>query len=142
MLDDTYVVNGNIRSFLNQVRGDRFCDSFSVLIKSNDSEYYSNRIIKSESGLRYIYTIHEVLSDVNNVNVSIPPDQCVVIDQRSDYMERRTNDRKMSDLELLFKEYNNDPKNPRTLYYIAQTYACMSNYKEKAKYFEKRINHH
>ena len=140
-LDDTYVVQGNLRSFLHEVRGDQFSDSFSLLIKSNDSEYYSNRIIKSLSGLRYKYTIHEVIPSENNINVTIPANRAIILDYRSDYMETRTNDRKQFDLDLLYKEYEESPDDPRALYYIAQTYGCMGNEKKKAEYFEKRVAH-
>jgi hypothetical protein len=48
MLDDTYVVKGNLREFLNEVRGDQWGDSFTLYIKSDDVEYGSNRILRSD----------------------------------------------------------------------------------------------
>jgi len=141
MLDDTYILKGNIRKFLNEVRGDTFSDSFSLLIRSDDTEYYSNRIIKSDKNLRYKYTIHEVITNENNINVSIPPTEAYILDHRSDYMEKRTMDRKQFDLELLFKELKENPDDPRTIYYIGQTYGCMNDEINKAKYFELRIEH-
>ncbi len=139
MLDDTYVIKGDLRRFLNEVRGDTFADSFSLLIQSDDNEYYSNRIIKSKTKLRYIHTIHEVITNENNVNVTIPKDQAWILDHRSDYMETRTMNRKQFDLELLFKELEKNPNDPRTIYYIAQTYGCIGDEIKKAEYFEKRI---
>jgi tetratricopeptide (TPR) repeat protein len=112
-----------------------------MLIKSDDTEYYSNRIIKSITGLRYIYRIHEVITDKNNVNVTVPNTKAIIFDNRADYMEKRTMDRKKFDLELLFKEFEEDPDDPRALYYIAQTYGCMGDELNKAKYFELRIKH-
>ena len=47
MLDDTYVVNGNLRGFLNEVRGDQMSTSFTLYIQSDDTVYGSNRIIKT-----------------------------------------------------------------------------------------------
>jgi glycosyltransferase involved in cell wall biosynthesis len=140
-LDDTYMVQGDLRSFLSEVRSDQFSDSFSMLIKSGDSEYYSNRIIKSHTGLRYMYTIHEVIPKENNVNVTVPVNRATILDQRSDYMEERTTTRKQFDLELLFKEYEDDPDDPRSLYYIAQTYGCMGDEVNKAKYLKLRAEH-
>ena len=136
MLDDTYILKGDIRSFLTDVRGDTYSDSFSIMIQSYDNEYYSNRILKSEKELKYIYTIHEVIDDKNNVNVVIPIDRAYIVDFNNETMEKRTSDRKKYDLELLFQEDQNDP---RTIYYIAQTYGCMGDHKNKAIYFEKRI---
>ena len=139
MLDDTYILKGNLRKFLNEVRGDTFADSFSLMIQSEDNEYYSNRIIKSKTKLRYIHTIHEVITNENNINVTIPSNQAWIFDHRSDYMEKRTMNRKQLDLELLFKELESSPDDPRTLYYIAQTYGCIGDEVAKAVYFEKRI---
>jgi len=141
-LDDTYIVKGDLRGFLSEVRSDQFSDSFSLLIKSGDSEYYSNRIIKSHSGLRYQYTIHEVIPKENNMNVTTPVERAFIFDERSDYMENRTTSRKQFDLELLFKELEENPDDPRSLYYIAQTYGCMGDEVNKAKYLELRVNHH
>jgi glycosyltransferase involved in cell wall biosynthesis len=145
MLDDTYVIReptpGSFREFLNITRGDQFADSFSLLIQSHDTEYYSNRITKSANQLRYIYTIHEVIQEHDNINVTIPKEVATIFDYRSDYMEKRTMDRKQFDLDLLFKEYELNPDDPRALYYIAQTYGCIGDEINKAKYFEKRIQH-
>jgi len=145
MLDDTYVIReskpGAFREFLTVTRGDQFSDSYSLLIQSHDTEYYSNRIIKSENNLRYIYTIHEVIQEHDNINVTVPKNVAYVFDYRADYMEKRTTDRKQFDLQLLFKEYEDNPDDPRALYYIAQTYGCIGDEEKKAEYFEKRINH-
>jgi len=141
MLDDTYSMRGDIRKFLDIVRGDQFSDTFSLMIQSDDTEYYSNRIVKMDTSLRYIHTIHEVITDKNNVNVTVPPDQAFIFDHRAQYMEDRTNNRKQFDLQLLFKEFEEDPNDPRALYYIAQTYGCIGDEINKAKYFELRVNH-
>ena len=139
ILDDTYWVRGPLRSFLNLVRGDQFATSFSGMIESGDSEYYSNRVIKTEAGLRYMYTIHEVIQDEGNTNVVIPKDQGVLVDECSDYMEGRTRGRKTRDIELLEGMLKEDPDNPRHLYYLAQTYKCLEDWERTAEYFEKRI---
>ena len=139
MLDDTYIIKGDLRKFLNEVRGDTFADSFSLMIQSEDNEYYSNRIIKSKTRLRYIHTIHEVITNENNINVTVPNTEAWIFDHRSDYMENRTINRKQLDLKFLFKELESSPDDPRTLYYIAQTYGCIGDEIKKADFFEKRI---
>jgi predicted O-methyltransferase YrrM len=138
MLDDTYVVEGDLRSFLNDTRGDQLSDSYTLYIKSEDTIYGSNRIIKSESGLRYIHTIHEVISDKNNINIVVPKEIVTINDGRFDYMEKRTNERKQLDLKLLFDEVANNPHDPRAYYYLAQTYNCLNDAENTLKYFLKR----
>lgn len=138
MMDDTYTIQGNLREFLQNVRGDQFADSFSVYILSDDTKYGSNRIIKSSTGLRYMYRIHEVISDKNNINVVIPSTDALILDRRFNYMEERTMKRKELDLLLLYEELEEDPSNPRTYYYLAQTYNLLKNYQKAYDYFIKR----
>jgi predicted O-methyltransferase YrrM/tetratricopeptide (TPR) repeat protein len=139
MLDDTYVIKKDLRQFLNTVRGDQFASSYSLLIKSDDTEYYSNRVTMPYRGLKYIYTIHEVIQFENNKeNVVIPVDATYIEDYRADYMEKRTRDRKLWDLEQLFYMIKEDPLNPRHYYYIAQTYNLLEDYENAIIWFKKR----
>lgn len=141
MLDDTYVIEGKLRIFLDTIRGDQFADSYSLYIKSGDSEYTSNRVTKSEAKLRYIFKIHEVIQAENNVNVIIPMKDANILDMRSDYMENRTTNRKPLDIQLLNEMVREQPDNPRHLYYLAQTYNLLEDYEKVEEYFLKRINH-
>jgi hypothetical protein len=141
MLDDTYVVNGDFRKYMNVIRDDQYADSYSLTIKSNDIEYTSNRIIKTDRCLRYIYKIHEIIQDKNNVNLLIPYSESTIIDKPSDYMTNRTTLRKEYDLQLLLEEMEEDPYNSRHLYYIAQTYNLLNKPELAYEYFLKRANH-
>jgi predicted O-methyltransferase YrrM/tetratricopeptide (TPR) repeat protein len=138
MLDDTYVIKGDLRTFLSTIRSDQYATSFTLFIQSEDTKYGSNRVIKSHAGLQYIYKIHEVISDKNNINVVIPEKNAYIEDRRFDYMERRTNDRKLLDLKLLYEEVEDDRNNPRSYYYLAQTYNCLGDYEKAFYYFMKR----
>ncbi len=141
MLDDTYVINGDLRGFLNEVRGDQFADSFTLYIKSEDVEYGSNRVLKTDRKLKYIFKIHEVVQEKDNMNVVIPIQRANILDGRFDYMEKRTMDRKKLDLKLLYEEVEDDPNNPRSFYYLAQTYNLLEEYEKAYFYFLKRMNH-
>ena len=141
MLDDTYIVKGDLRGFLNEVRGDQFADSFTLYIKSDDVEYGSNRVLKTDRKLKYLYKIHEVVQEQDNMNVIIPINRSHIFDDRFDYMEERTMNRKQLDLKLLYEEIEDDPDNPRSFYYLAQTYNVMAEYEKAYFYFLKRMNH-
>jgi predicted O-methyltransferase YrrM len=140
-LDDTYIVKGDLRKFLTEIRSDQFGDSYSMYIKSDDVEYSSNRVLKSNRNLRYIYRIHEVITDKNNVNVITPIDKAFIFDGRFDYMEKRTMDRKSLDLQFLQEEIDEDPNNPRSYYYMAQTYNLLEKHELAYDYFLQRGNH-
>jgi hypothetical protein len=141
MLDDTYVIKGDIRKFLKLARSDQFADSFSLYIKSNDSEYGSNRITKSEAELKYVYKLHEVITPVDNRNVMIPLDVARIYDYRFDYMEKRTMERKKYDLNILHEMEEEEPEDSRSLYYLGQTYSLVKEFEKAYKYFIKRIEH-
>jgi hypothetical protein len=138
MLDDTYAIRGNLRAFLGRVRGDVFANSYSLMIQSDDTEYYSNRVLKAEERLRYVYTIHEVVQAERNTTVVIPKEAAWILDHRAPYMETRTMERKRYDLDRLFEMLEEDPTNPRHLYYLGQTYNLLEDYENSAKYFEMR----
>jgi tetratricopeptide (TPR) repeat protein len=141
MIDDTYIIKGNIRSFLHDVRGDQKSDSFTIYIKSDDVSFVSNRIIKSSNNLKYKYKIHEVIQETNNKTYCIPVSEGYIDDGSFDFMVKRTLDRKKLDLKLLEEEINENPNDPRHYYYMAQTYRHIENWEMAANYYEKRINH-
>ncbi len=141
ILDDTYVVKNDLRKFLHVTRSDQFSDSYSLFIKSYDVVYCSNRITKSITDLRYIYKIHEVITDKNNKNVMVPYDDCYIDDVMDKYMEIRTYERKQLDIKLLNEMVEEDPENPRHFYYLANTYKLLEDYEKTEENYLKRINH-
>jgi predicted O-methyltransferase YrrM/tetratricopeptide (TPR) repeat protein len=141
MLDDTYVIEKDLRGFLGEVRGDQIADSFSLYIKSDDVEYASNRILKASRKLKYLYRIHEVIQDKGNMNVITPFERAHIMDGRFDYMEERTMGRKELDLKFLYEELEEDPNNSRTHYYLGQTYNLLQNHQKAYDYFIERMNH-
>ena len=141
MLDDTYTIAGDLRGFLEEVRGDQLADSFSLYIKSDDVEYASNRVLKTHRQLKYKYKIHEVIQDEDNMNVIIPIERTRIEDGRFEYMEERTMGRKELDLKLLFEELEDDPNNSRTHYYLGQTYNLLQDHEKAFKYFMERADH-
>ena len=138
MLDDTYIIKGNLREFLNEVRSDQYSNSFTLFIHNDDTKYGSNRITKSNSGLKYINKIHEVITEHNNINIVIPENRAYILDESYDYMKTRTMYRKQLDLKLLFEEIDENPNNPRTYYYLGQTYNQLKDYEKAFFYFMKR----
>ena len=142
MLDDTYVVEGDLRSFLNEIRGDQFGDSYSLTIKSYDVEYISNRITKTENKLRYIYTMHEVIQDKDNINVRVPDNKAFINDMTNDYMQNRSDTRKEYDLKCLYEMLEEYPDEPRNLFYLGQTYKMLENFEKASEYYYKRAFFH
>lgn len=141
MLDDTYHLKGDVRAFLQSIRGDQFADSFSLYITQSDIAYASNRIFKSKRNLKYKYAIHEVIQEENNVNVLIPKQSATIEDCQTEELCVRTVNRKHQDLIMLQEEIDTNPTDPRPYYYMAQTYSGMENAEKAYEWFLKRISH-
>jgi hypothetical protein len=142
MLDDTYYMIGNVRNFLNLIRSDEIGDSYNLYINSYDVYYGSNRLLRSDRNLKYIYKIHETIQIDNNIVVQIPLDEFFIKDVESDYMFNRTKKRKNYDLQILLDEIKDNPDIPRYLYYTAQTYTELNQWQLAFDYFKKRTEHH
>jgi glycosyltransferase involved in cell wall biosynthesis len=142
MLDDTYVINLDLRSFLHKTRGITNGTSYNIYIKDNNMQYGSNRILLTQKNLRYKYKIHEIVDVINNDYVlQIPFNEGYIYDISSEYMMQRTKQRKLLDLQLLFEEIYEDPDDPRCYYYIGDTYLGLHNYAKSAEFFLKRVHH-
>lgn len=138
MLDDTYVLHGKVREFLDFVRGDDVADSFSLTIEDRDTMYTSNRVTKPPKKLRYVNLVHEIIE--NNYNVSIPYEWGGITDVYSEYMTDRTKERKQKDIDTLLAMRDADPDDPRTYYYIGDSYICMEDWDNAVKWFKKRVD--
>jgi glycosyltransferase involved in cell wall biosynthesis len=141
MLDDTYHLKEDLRTFLQYVRGDQNVDSFSMYITQNDLAYASTRVFKSKRNLKYKYAIHEVIQEENNYNIIIPKENAYIYDMPSDKLRIRTSERKQQDIYMLQNEIDKNPEDPRSYYYMAQTYNGMFLYEEAYNWFLKRILH-
>jgi hypothetical protein len=56
-------------------------------------------------------------------------------------MHERTMERKQYDLKILFEELEEDPNDPRTYYYLAQTYNVIGDAELSYEYYLKRAYH-
>ena len=140
MLDDTYVLNGDIRQFLDFARGDNIVDSYSLVIDGTDTLYTSNRVTKSSRKLKYENLLHEIIQSVNNINCSVPYKCGFIYDKISGYMNNRTKARKQSDLTILFNMQKEDPTEPRTYYYIADSFLGLKDWSNALEWFMKRVD--
>jgi tetratricopeptide (TPR) repeat protein len=91
-----------------------------------------------ENNLKYIYTIHEVVQDTNNINVRIPKKSAYIKDINNETMKMRSKNRNVYDLQCLYEMIKEYPNEPRHLYYLAQTYMNLNNLEKAAEYYYKR----
>lgn len=108
-------------------------------------EYSNIHLIKPKCGWRYTGRIHETITqNVNNpfettTSTGIP--KSIYLYQERDEDDKKSNLRFASDAKLLLQDYTDNPTNPRTLFYLGQTYGCMAEWDESYKFYRLRTKH-
>lgn len=137
MLDDSYYIEGDIRSFLKLQTHESFSITINTTGITTFKEYTSNRIIKSTSRLRYIYPIHEVIQP--NKDLLIPKEYGYILDCVDQYMIDRSQKRRPYDIQQLEQLIVDDPTNPRHLYYLAYSYYTIGEFSKAMDCFQRRF---
>jgi len=100
------------------------------------STVYKNiKLIKSNIGIRFVGKVHEYLAVG-----STPTDMihsCHVFQDRT-LDDDKSKKRWVRDLDILKEEYEKDPTNTRTLFYLAQTCSCLDLKDQAYKYYKER----
>lgn len=139
-LDDTFIIQDGtdmkIRNFLHMFRTDNQADSFSLYISEADMHYSTNRVLRSEKNLKYIYRVHEIIEP--NQNMLIPQKYGYIKGVTTEYMQTRTETRKRTDLQMLLEDYQEKPDG-RLAYYIAETYLNLEDWKNAVIWYKTRL---
>lgn len=104
-------------------------------------KYYNLRLVKAHKGWRYKGVVHEYITDFNRMPCELEKPVIRASDNIVIFQDRTQDDDKSGkrffrDKELLVKSYYQDPLNERTIFYLAQTCACL-NHKEESLYYYK-----
>jgi glycosyltransferase involved in cell wall biosynthesis len=133
MLDDSYVLSeGNPLEELESL-DPRVSANYLVRIVDKEKSYFSGRVFSA--GQKYKYRIHEVFEEPAKGTLSL-----TFTDHLSANHNQRSKKRYQRDLAYLTLDEQQDPKDPRPVYYIARTYQMMDNNAKAAEYFAKRIS--
>lgn len=106
------------------------------------TKYYNMRLIKNGKGWRYKSPVHEYLEDRTKKEgepdkvFRFPDEICLYQDRTKD--DDKTSKRFHRDREILTEEYEKDPTNARTVFYLAQTYNCLGDKENAYKYYNIR----
>lgn len=108
-------------------------DGFYVDIKlyvGEDSyiDFSNVKLIKLESEFEYVGPVHEYIKVPEGGRIGKLKEFFIFQNRLED--DDKTRKRWHTDKILLEKEYSKDPSNPRTQYYLAQTYDCLQMRKE------------
>ena len=102
------------------------------------NKYYNVRLIKARKGWRYVGVVHEYICNSDKIEDDkkerLPENIVLYQDRTQD--DDKTGKRFHRDEILLKNEYIKNPVEPRTVFYLAQTYSCLND-TENALYYYK-----
>ena len=105
-------------------------------------KYFNTRFIKANKNWRYSGSVHEWMSDKSEKGKKGPPvcriPEDIIIYQDRTMDNNKSGSRFAKDKELLLIEYNNNKSDTRTLFYLAQTCACLNQPEDSLYYYKLR----
>lgn len=104
-------------------------------IQANGSlEYYNTRLIRMDYPWKCVGVTHEYWDG----NTEVMPKSVCYIDDRNDGGSK--SDKFQRDERLLLEGVQEEPTNVRYVFYLAQTYKCLSKWKDAIAMYKKRIS--
>lgn len=102
-----------------------------------DLDYFNVKIIKTNLGFKYKGSVHEYIVTPENAIVEKLIGISIYQDRVADN-DGKTFSRWEKDLILLNKDFEENPNDSRTQYYLAQTYDCLSRKEEAFEAYKRR----
>lgn len=102
--------------------------------------YFNIRLIKTQCGWRYRGVVHEFLEGPGEARATPVkvPDVLLYQDRTQD--DDKSSKRHHRDISLLLGAYDKDAANPRTLFYLAQSYECVGDHDAAYRYYAERTD--
>ncbi len=107
--------------------------AIKVVVDNHVIEYV--RLIRCGQNVRFEGRVHEY---INHNGYQTLPNSVSFEWRRSDYGKEKSKARWLLDLDILLQDLQDEPENPRTVFYLAQTYFCLHDWENAAKWYEKR----
>ncbi len=110
-------------------------DSYHVSY-SGDLSYYQKLLVKSSFAWQYIGVTHEYIHSFETSASEVLPH--LVVEHKCDGGMR--NNKFERDIKLLLRTIDENPDDARSVFYLAQTYRDIGNYRLAIKHYDKRAN--
>ena len=105
----------------------------------NVNKYFNIRFIRPRKSWRYTGVVHEYIKgdEIEDPKKTRLPENIILYQDRT-LDDDKTGKRFVRDEILLKKEYIKDPTEPRTVFYLAQTYSCLNDIESSYYYYKIR----
>ena len=111
------------------------CPCYLIRIGNNNFEFYTSRLIRCSSQAHFVGDIHEALQPTTRHKV---PAHIYFECGYSPAGYEKSAQRWTRDRDILLKRYQRNPHDPRTAFYLAQTYACLGDWEHAYTYYKER----
>jgi len=134
--DDHIKVDGNLHNMIGYGHHLYSCK----FVINNYMTYDRPMLFRNGMGFRYEGVLHEYLKKPENVEVNHAKLIAVVMNANSSPLKRAATEKEKyaNDAKVLLAEHQRNPDNPRTVFYLAQSYRDAGMYKESEEYYRKR----
>lgn len=110
-------------------------DLYQVHIGHESIDFYTARLFKADTDIRFVCPVHEVPSRGTSIKV---PDEVYFYWNPSRGGVEKSKQRWSRDRDLLLKEYQKNPYNSRVTFYLAQSYHLLDDLQTAAYYYKIR----
>jgi len=107
-------------------------NSYLVRIMNPSIDFYTPRLIRCHTGVHFVGAVHEVLNVGSYEKV---PQDCFFEWAAQAHGIEKSRKRWSHDLTLLLKDFERNPFDPRTVFYMGQTYECLNDLKNAALWY-------
>jgi glycosyltransferase involved in cell wall biosynthesis len=139
--ESTFILMPDAEWYMHNVEGlltfcrahiDDDCGAYLVRLVNSNIDFPAARLIRNGTNSRFIGDIHEVIHAEKFGDV--PSDVYFELGASRMGMEKSRN-RWYRDLDRLLARFAKNPEDPRTVFYLAQTYDCLQDFENAYKYY-------
>lgn len=124
---------------LPEIKLDPEFNSYICLNKGQGYEFWRRRIVKNDGSYHYVNKIHELLAPKEGTEEKNADLHGFWFEDLGDGARSKSGIKFLQDLIALENEHKADPNNPRTVFYLAQTYHCIASYSKATEFYLKRV---
>lgn len=138
MLDAEWYMHNvaGLLTFCQSHKNDNY-PAYLVRLTSPESDFYTARLIRCRSNIFFVGPVHEVINYPTQQKV---PETIFFELKTTQHGAEKSQKRWTRDCKLLLDEYVKNPKDPRTVFYLAQTYHCLGDLGNTIKFYELRLS--
>ena len=138
--DETLVNGAALRAFCEKHRHGKgpAHGAYYVKVHFGSSIYDHARLTRTDAGWKYVGVTHEVIVKEKSPPPTIRVPDAYIVHDVSHRDPKAARNRWQLDLRLLSDEHRKNPRDTRTVFYLAQTHECLGQHQKANALYEKR----